>query len=42
LTPFFSFFEADPDFGEELEIVAKEAVNQSRDIVERMRKLLSE
>jgi len=34
--------EVDPDFGEELEIIAKEAVNQPRDIVERMRKLLSE
>jgi len=34
--------EADPDFGEDLEIIAKEAVNKPRDIVERMKKLLSE
>jgi tripartite-type tricarboxylate transporter receptor subunit TctC len=34
--------EADPDFGEGLEIVAREAVSQPRDIVERMKKLLSE
>jgi tripartite-type tricarboxylate transporter receptor subunit TctC len=34
--------EVDPDFGEDLEIIAKEAVNQPRDIVERMKKLLSE
>ena len=32
----------DPDFGEDLEIIAKEAVSQPRDIVERMKKLLSE
>ena len=35
-------FEADPNFGEELEIIAKEVVNQPRDIVERMKKLLGE
>jgi tripartite-type tricarboxylate transporter receptor subunit TctC len=34
--------EVDPDFGEELEIIAREAVSQPRDIVERMKKLLSE
>jgi len=34
--------EADPDFGEELETIAKEAVSQSRDTVERMKKILSE
>ena len=34
--------EVDPDFGEDLEIIAKEAVSQPRDIVERMKKLLSE
>lgn len=34
--------EVDPDFGEDLEIIAREAVNQPRDIVERMKKLLSE
>ncbi len=34
--------EAAPDFGEELEIIAKEAVNQPRDIVERMKKILGE
>ena len=34
--------EADPDFGEDLETIAKEAVTQPRDIVERMKKLLSQ
>jgi len=34
--------EVDPDFGEDLEIIAREAVSQPRDIVERMKKLLSE
>ncbi len=34
--------EVDPDFGEDLETIAKEAVNQPRDIVERMKKLLGE
>jgi tripartite-type tricarboxylate transporter receptor subunit TctC len=35
-------FETDPDFGEELEALAKELVAQPREIVERMKKLLSE
>jgi tripartite-type tricarboxylate transporter receptor subunit TctC len=34
--------EADPDFGEELEAIAKEAVNQPREVVERMKKLLGD
>ncbi|MDP2602987.1 MAG: tripartite tricarboxylate transporter substrate-binding protein [Deltaproteobacteria bacterium] len=34
--------EVDPDFGEDLETIAREAVSQPRDIVERMKKLLSE
>ncbi|MBI3065873.1 MAG: hypothetical protein HYY82_13185, partial [Deltaproteobacteria bacterium] len=34
--------EVDPDFGEDLETIAKEAVNQPRNIVERMKKLLGE
>lgn len=34
--------EVDPNLGDDLEIIAKEAVNQPRDIVERMKKLLSE
>ncbi len=34
--------EVEPDFGEDLEIIAREAVSQPRDIVERMKKLLSE
>ncbi|HWO41857.1 MAG TPA: tripartite tricarboxylate transporter substrate-binding protein [Candidatus Eisenbacteria bacterium] len=33
-------FEADPIFGEELEKMAKEAVNQPPDVIERMKKLL--
>jgi tripartite-type tricarboxylate transporter receptor subunit TctC len=35
-------FEIDPDYGEELESLAKEIVSQPREIVERMKKLLSE
>lgn len=34
--------EADPDFGEDLEAIAKGAVSQPKEIVERMKKLLSE
>ena len=34
--------EIDPDYGEQLEALAKQAVSQPRDIVERMKKLLSE
>jgi hypothetical protein len=34
--------EADPDFGEQLETIAKEAVNQPREVVERMKKLLGD
>jgi tripartite-type tricarboxylate transporter receptor subunit TctC len=34
--------EADPDFGEELETIAKEAVAQPREVIERMKKLLAE
>jgi tripartite-type tricarboxylate transporter receptor subunit TctC len=34
--------EVEPEFGEDLEIIAKEAVSQPRDIVERMKKLLGE
>jgi tripartite-type tricarboxylate transporter receptor subunit TctC len=34
--------EVDPDFGEELEAIAKEAVNQPREVVEKMKKLLGE
>ena len=33
---------ADPDTGEQLEAIAKEVVSQPRDIIERMKKLLSE
>jgi tripartite-type tricarboxylate transporter receptor subunit TctC len=35
-------FEIDPDYGEELETLAKEIVSQPREIVERMKKLLTE
>ena len=35
-------FEIDPDYGEELEALAKEIVSQPREIAERMKKLLSE
>jgi tripartite-type tricarboxylate transporter receptor subunit TctC len=35
-------FEIDPDYGEELETLAKEIVSQPREIIERMKKLLSE
>src|SRR5918992_302287 len=35
-------FEIDPDYGEDLETIAKEIVSQPREIVERMKKLLSE
>ena len=35
-------FEIDPDYGEELETLAKQIVAQPREIVERMKKLLSE
>jgi tripartite-type tricarboxylate transporter receptor subunit TctC len=35
-------FEIDPDYGEELEKLAKEIVSQPREIAERMKKLLSE
>lgn len=35
-------FEVDADFGEELETLAKEIMGQPREIVERMKKLLSE
>jgi tripartite-type tricarboxylate transporter receptor subunit TctC len=34
--------EADPDFGEELEAIAKDAVNPPREVVERMKKILGE
>ena len=34
--------EADPDFGEQLEAIAKEAVNQPREVIEKMKKLLGE
>jgi tripartite-type tricarboxylate transporter receptor subunit TctC len=34
--------EIDPDYGEEIEAIAKEAVSQPREIVERMKKLLGE
>jgi tripartite-type tricarboxylate transporter receptor subunit TctC len=34
--------EPDPVFGEELETMAREAVNQSREVVERMKKILGE
>ena len=34
--------EIDPDYGEELETIAKEIVSQPREIVDRMKKLLSE
>jgi tripartite-type tricarboxylate transporter receptor subunit TctC len=34
--------EPDPDFGEDLEGIAKDAVSQPKEIVERMKKLLSE
>jgi tripartite-type tricarboxylate transporter receptor subunit TctC len=35
-------FEIDPDYGEELETLAKEIVSQPREIIERMKKLLSD
>jgi tripartite-type tricarboxylate transporter receptor subunit TctC len=35
-------FAVDPDYGEELEALAKEIVSQPREIIERMKKLLSE
>ncbi len=35
-------FEADPNFGEDLEIIARDAVSQPREIVERMKTLLGE
>ena len=35
-------FEIDPDYGEDLEKLAKEMLSQPREIVERMKKLLSE
>lgn len=35
-------FAVDPDYGEELETLAKEIVSQPREIIERMKKLLSE
>jgi tripartite-type tricarboxylate transporter receptor subunit TctC len=34
--------EADPDYGEELESIAREAVSQPRDVVERMKKVLGD
>jgi len=34
--------EPDPDFGEQLEVIAKDAVNQPREVVEKMKKLLGE
>jgi tripartite-type tricarboxylate transporter receptor subunit TctC len=34
--------EADPIFGEELETIAREAVNQPREVIERMKKILGE
>jgi hypothetical protein len=34
--------ETDPSSGDELETIAKEAVNQPRDVVERMKKILAE
>jgi tripartite-type tricarboxylate transporter receptor subunit TctC len=34
--------ETDPDYGEELEAIAKEAVTQSREVIERMKKILGE
>jgi tripartite-type tricarboxylate transporter receptor subunit TctC len=34
--------EVDPDSGEELETIAKEAVGQSREVVEKMKKLLGQ
>jgi tripartite-type tricarboxylate transporter receptor subunit TctC len=34
--------EADPDFGEDLETIAREAVSQPREVVERMKKLLGD
>jgi tripartite-type tricarboxylate transporter receptor subunit TctC len=34
--------EADPDSGEQLEVIAKEAVSQSREVVEKMKKILGE
>lgn len=34
--------EADPDSGEQLEVIAKEAVNQPREVIEKMKKLLGE
>ena len=34
--------QADPDYGEELEVIAKEAASQPREIVERLKKLLGD
>jgi tripartite-type tricarboxylate transporter receptor subunit TctC len=34
--------EVDPDFGEQLETIAKEVINPSREVVEKMKKLLGE
>jgi hypothetical protein len=34
--------EADPDFGEQLEAIAKEAINPPREVIEKMKKLLGE
>jgi tripartite-type tricarboxylate transporter receptor subunit TctC len=34
--------EADPQFGEDIEIIARQAVNQPKEVVERMKKLLGE
>jgi hypothetical protein len=35
-------FEIDPDYGEQLETLAKEIVSQPKEITDRMKKLLSE
>jgi tripartite-type tricarboxylate transporter receptor subunit TctC len=34
--------EADPQFGEEIEVIARQAVNQPKEVVERMKKLFGE
>jgi len=34
--------EAEPDFGEQLEVIAKEAVNQPREVIEKMKRLLGD
>jgi hypothetical protein len=34
--------EADPEFGEDLERIAKQAVSQPKEVVDRMKKLLGE